>query len=128
MVENSSVVTETSTMTESNNDHKTADKLKVEVCYALPEKQTLLQLEVELGSTIEDVIQQSGILELHPEIDLKNNKVGIFSKLSKLGDTLHEGDRVEIYRPLLIDPKEVRKQRAMKAKQEAEKASKKKED
>lgn len=92
------------------------DKIKVEVCYALPEKQTLLSLEVNSGDTIESIIQQSGILELYPEIDLAENKVGIFSKLAKLTDTLHAGDRIEIYRPLIADPKEVRKQRAQKNK------------
>ncbi len=92
------------------------DKIQVEVCYALPEKQTLLSLEVEPSLTIESIINQSGILELHPEINLEENKVGIFSKLAKLNDTLHDGDRIEIYRPLIADPKEVRKQRAQKNK------------
>ena len=92
------------------------DKIQVEVCYALPEKQTLLSLEVEPSLTIESIIKQSGILELHPEINLAENKVGIFSKLAKLNDTLHDGDRIEIYRPLIADPKEVRKQRAQKNK------------
>lgn len=92
------------------------DKITVEVCYALPEKQTLLSLEVEASATIEQIIRQSGIIELYPEIDLTHNKVGIFSKLAKLTDTLHDGDRIEIYRPLIADPKEVRKQRAEKNK------------
>lgn len=92
------------------------DKITVEVCYALPEKQTLLSLEVEASATIEQVIRQSGIIELYPEIDLTHNKVGIFSKLAKLTDILHDGDRIEIYRPLIADPKEVRKQRAEKNK------------
>lgn len=91
-------------------------KIKVEVCYALPEKQTLLSLEVDFADSIESIIRQSGILELYPEIDLAENKVGVFSKLAKLSDTLHEGDRIEIYRPLIADPKEVRKQRAQKNK------------
>jgi len=108
-------------------DSMTPKMLNVEVCYALPDKQTLLSLNVEASATIEDIIHQSGILELHPEIDLSSNKVGVFSKLSKLSDTLHEGDRIEIYRPLLIDPKEVRKQRALKAKQEAQNTNKNKE-
>lgn len=93
----------------------TDDKITVEVCYALPDKQTLLSLEVEVSATIKDIIHQSGILELHPEIDLTQNRVGIFSKLAKLADTLHNGDRIEIYRPLIADPKEVRKQRAQKS-------------
>ncbi len=91
-------------------------KIKVEVCYALPDKQTLLSLEIEASATIENIIKQSGILELYPEIDLSENKVGVFSKLAKLSDTLHDGDRIEIYRPLIADPKEVRKQRAQKNK------------
>lgn len=91
--------------------------IKVEVCYALPDKQTLLALEVTPSATIEDIVKQSGIIELHPEIDLTQNKVGIFSKLAKLTDRLHDGDRIEIYRPLIADPKEVRKQRAQKNKQ-----------
>ncbi|ACV27425.1 RnfH family protein [Kangiella koreensis] len=92
------------------------ERITVEVCYALPEKQTLLSLEVEASATIEEIIRQSGILELYSEIDLTQTKVGVFSKLAKLTDTLHDGDRVEIYRPLIADPKEVRKQRAEKSK------------
>lgn len=103
-----------------------SNKLKVEVCYALPEEQTLLQLIVDQDASVEEVIQQSGVLQLHPEIDLSDNKVGIFSKLTTLDAQLHDGDRIEIYRPLLIDPKEVRKQRALKAKQEAAKEKDKK--
>lgn len=103
------------------DDGVMSDKIKVEVCYALPEKQTLLQLEVDKNFSVGDVIERSGVLELHAEIDLNSNKVGVFSKLARLTDTLHDGDRIEIYRPLLIDPKEVRKQRALKAKQEAQK-------
>lgn len=102
------------------------NKLRVEVCYALPEEQTLLELMVEEDATVETVIQQSGVMDLHPEIDLSKNKVGVFSKLTTLNATLHDGDRIEIYRPLLIDPKEVRKQRALKAKQEADKNKEKK--
>lgn len=102
------------------------NKLKVEVCYALPEEQTLLQLIVDQDASVEEVINQSGILQLHPDIDLSDNKVGIFSKLTTLDAQLHDGDRIEIYRPLLIDPKEVRKQRALKAKQEAAKEKDKK--
>lgn len=92
------------------------NKIRVEVCYALPDKQTLLSLDVEATDDIESIIQQSGIMELYPEIDLSQNKVGVFSKLAKLTDTLHDGDRIEIYRPLIADPKEVRKQRAQKNK------------
>ncbi|MCG6900653.1 MAG: RnfH family protein [Gammaproteobacteria bacterium] len=93
-----------------------ADTIPVEVVYALPDRQTLLALEVASDATIAAVIEQSGILKQFPEIDLGENKVGVFGKLGKLTDTLHAGDRVEIYRPLIADPKEVRKQRAARGK------------
>lgn len=91
---------------------ESTDKINVEVAYALPDTQVIVTLEVEPRSTVEDAIIDSGILETFPEIDLKTNKVGIFGKLSKLGQTLRPGDRIEIYRPLIADPKEVRRQRA----------------
>jgi putative ubiquitin-RnfH superfamily antitoxin RatB of RatAB toxin-antitoxin module len=93
-----------------------ADKISVEVAYALPEKQLILRLDVAPDATLEEVIRASGILDKFPKIDLANNKVGVFGKPGKLGDTLHPGDRVEIYRPLIADPKEVRKQRAAQGK------------
>jgi len=93
-----------------------ADKIPVEVAYALAERQLILGLDVAPDTTLEAVIRASGILDKFPEIDLDKNKVGIFGKPGKLGDTLHAGDRVEIYRPLIADPKEVRKQRAAQGK------------
>lgn len=93
-----------------------AETIPVEVVYALSDRQVVLALEVVADATIADVITQSGILEKFPEIDLGNNKVGVFGKLGKLTDTLHAGDRVEIYRPLIADPKQVRKQRAAQGK------------
>lgn len=86
--------------------------MKVEVAYALPDEQVILVIEVPQNTTIEAAIHQSGILEQYPDIDLSTNKVGIFSKLSSLTTPLRAGDRVEIYRPLKIDPKEIRRQRA----------------
>lgn len=86
--------------------------MKVEVAYALPDEQVIIVIEVPQNTTIEAAIQQSGILEQFPEIDLGENKVGVFSKLSSLTTPLRAGDRVEIYRPLKIDPKEIRRQRA----------------
>jgi putative ubiquitin-RnfH superfamily antitoxin RatB of RatAB toxin-antitoxin module len=88
--------------------------LKVEVVYASPESQKMLTLEVPEKSTVETVIDRSGIIELFPEIDLTQQKVGIFSKVCQLTDIVKEGDRIEIYRPLLIDPKEARRNRARK--------------
>jgi len=93
-----------------------AEKIHVEVAYALPDKQVTLELAVEPYATLEQVIRASGILEQFPEINLAHNKVGVFGKLGKLTDTLHPGDRVEIYRPLIADPKVVRKQRAAQGK------------
>lgn len=94
-----------------------AEKIKVEVAYAMPQKQVILGLEVELDATLEQVIHASGILQQFPEIDLGLNRVGVFGKLGKLTDTLHAGDRVEIYRPLIADPKVVRRERAAQGKQ-----------
>lgn len=86
--------------------------IRVEVAYALPEKQFLRQISLPTGSTVEQAIIASGLLILRTDIDLKKNKVGIYSRSVKLTDEVHEGDRVEIYRPLLVDPKELRRQRA----------------
>lgn len=87
-------------------------EISVEVVYALPEKQYQRVVTLEEGSTVEQAIVASGLLELRRDIDLSRNKVGIFSRTVKLSDTLQEGDRVEIYRPLIADPKELRRQRA----------------
>lgn len=89
---------------------------QVEVVYALPERQVLLTVEVEEGATLRDALQRSGILEQFPEVDLEQGKFGIFGKLSKLDSVLREKDRVEIYRSLIADPKEVRKKRAAEGK------------
>ncbi|MEO1888924.1 MAG: RnfH family protein [Cycloclasticus sp.] len=85
---------------------------QVEVAYATPEKQLILVVPFKSELTVEQAIVQSGILQRFPEIDLANNAVGVFSKPCKLDTQLREGDRVEIYRPLIADPKEVRRQRA----------------
>lgn len=87
-------------------------KIAVEVAYALPEKQYLQRVTLQEGATVEEAIRASGLLELRTDIDLTKNKVGIYSRPAKLSDTVHDGDRVEIYRPLIADPKELRRQRA----------------
>jgi putative ubiquitin-RnfH superfamily antitoxin RatB of RatAB toxin-antitoxin module len=92
------------------------DNMPVEVAYALPDRQVILVVEVAPDATLEDAIRASGILQQYPDIDLAKNKVGVFGKLGKPGDILHAGDRVEIYRPLIADPKQVRKQRAAEGK------------
>jgi|TARA_B100000768_G_scaffold20903_1_gene18623 hypothetical protein len=84
----------------------------VEVAYALADKQSLLTIEVERGATLKDAIEASGILESFKQIDLTKDRVGIFSKFASLDTILQEKDRVEIYRSLVADPKEVRKERA----------------
>ena len=84
----------------------------VEVAYALADKQSLLTIEVERGATLKDAIEASGILESFNQIDLTKDRVGIFSKFASLDTILQEKDRVEIYRSLVADPKEVRKERA----------------
>lgn len=89
-----------------------SETINIEVVYALPHEQPLLTLQVAQGTTVAGAIEQSGLLEKYPEIDLKQNKLGIFGKLTKADAVLREKDRVEIYRPLIADPKEIRRQRA----------------
>ncbi|MCU7938279.1 MAG: RnfH family protein [gamma proteobacterium symbiont of Bathyaustriella thionipta] len=88
----------------------------VEVAYATPASQLIYTVEVDESATVEDAIVASGILKEFPEIDLKANKVGVFSKLTKLDKPLVHKDRIEIYRKLIADPKAVRKQRAAEGK------------
>ena len=92
------------------------ETLRIELIYALPEKQQMLSLQLPAGSTVRGAIDASGLLQKYPEIDLARNKIGIFGKLSKPDALLRDQDRVEIYRPLIADPKEVRKQRAAEGK------------
>ncbi|WP_434358964.1 RnfH family protein [Parasalinivibrio latis] len=88
----------------------------IEVVYALPKEQRVFRLTVAAGTTVQACIDQSGILEAYPAIDLKVNKVGVYSRLAKLDSEVRDGDRIEIYRPLVADPKEIRRRRAEKAK------------
>ena len=94
----------------------------IEVAYASPQQSWLIQCNVEEGTTIQQVIEISGILERCPEIDLETNKVGIFSKIVALDVLIGAGDRVEIYRPLILEPKQARRLRAEKVKQKKRKA------
>lgn len=89
--------------------------LSIEVVYGVAERQVLLSVDVEVGATVEQGIEASGILPLFSEIDLALNKVGIWNRVVKLSECLSDLDRIEIYRPLIADPKEVRKRRAEKA-------------
>lgn len=88
-----------------------AELLRVEVVYALPDRQQLVTLTLAAGSTAADAIARSGLLQAFPEIDLVRSAIGIFSKIVKPETVLRDHDRVEIYRPLQADPKDVRRQR-----------------
>ena len=90
--------------------------LEVEVAYALSHQQFLRRLKMPSGSTVRQAIVQSGVLSKFPEIDLKSVKVGIFSRLVGLDVLLNSGDRVEIYRPLILLPTDARRLRAERQK------------
>lgn len=96
----------------------TDNQITVEVAYALPGQQSLQTIAVDIGSTVRDAIEHSGVLQQFPEIDLEQQKVGIWSRTVKLDEQLKQGDRVEIYRALIADPKDLRRRRAEKAKEE----------
>ncbi len=89
--------------------------IEVEVCYALAEHQTFLQVTLPAGATVQQAIDASGVLKLHPQIDLTKQKVGVFGKFKSLDAILMMDDRVEIYRPLQVEPKMARQQRVAKA-------------
>jgi putative ubiquitin-RnfH superfamily antitoxin RatB of RatAB toxin-antitoxin module len=91
------------------------NSIDIEVVYATPQSQTLLKLAVSESTTVLEAIKQSGILAQYPEIDIDASKVGVWNRVVKPSAELKAGDRIEIYRPLIADPKEVRKRRAEKA-------------
>lgn len=95
----------------------TSTTITVEVAYALPNEQTLLKVELPVGTTVLEAAQRSGIAKKFESLDLDNATFGIFGQLVAARQVLRDGDRVEIYRPLLADPKEVRKARADRAKE-----------
>ena len=91
-------------------------KILVEVTYATPQKQLIIPVNVNEGITVSEAIELSGIKKEFPEINLDSDPVGIFGKHTTLDHVLREKDRVEIYRPLIADPKEIRRQRAEQGK------------
>jgi putative ubiquitin-RnfH superfamily antitoxin RatB of RatAB toxin-antitoxin module len=93
-----------------------AEYLKVSVAYVGPSDQVLRAFEVRVGTTVREAIEQSGVSSKCPEIDLAVNQVGIFGKAAKLDQLVADADRIEIYRPLIADPKEARKRRASQGK------------
>jgi putative ubiquitin-RnfH superfamily antitoxin RatB of RatAB toxin-antitoxin module len=94
--------------------------MKVGIAYALPERQVWFDIELPEGATVQDAVERSGILKQFPEINLETQKVGIYSKLCKLDTVLADGDRVEIYRPIICDPKTVRRKAKPEGAAEAE--------
>ena len=94
-----------------------ADDIHVEVIYALPGRQELVHLTLHAGATVHQALEASGLLQKYPEIEPgKANKLGIYAKLVKPDTPLRDRDRVEIYRPLIADPKDVRRKRAEEGK------------
>lgn len=89
-----------------------AGKISVQVCYATPTLQFLRDLRVDAGTTLEQAVAQSGLLQQVPQIDIRTDPVGIHAKKKSLETILREHDRIEVFRPLIADPKEARRRRA----------------
>jgi len=90
--------------------------INVEVAFAIPDEQVIIPISIAEGTNVEEAIIQSGIKERFPQINLEKDKIGIFSKICKKDAKLRDKDRIEIYRPLIADPKEMRKLRAAQGK------------
>jgi uncharacterized protein len=87
-------------------------RMQVQVCYALPDQSFLQEMRVSVGTTIEQAVRDSGVLQRFPQIDLATQKLGVFGKVRPADTVVRDGDRIEIYRPLQADPKETRRRRA----------------
>jgi hypothetical protein len=87
-------------------------RISVEVVYALPGAEDPVTVDLAAGATLREAIVASGLLGRHPEIDLERQKIGVYGKVKALQATAADGDRIEIYRPLLVEPKEARRRRA----------------
>ncbi len=92
------------------------DRIQVEIAYASQDRHIVLALELHAGASVLEAIQEAGLLANFPEIDLTTNKVGIFGNIVALETILQNADRVEIYRPLVCDPKELRRRRVSEQK------------
>ena len=92
------------------------EEIMVEVAYAMPEEQIIISIKVPIKYNVKQAIEKSDIQKKFPSIDLSKNKVGIFGKKTTLDHPLKDRDRIEIYRPLILDPKEMRRKRAAKKK------------
>ena len=95
----------------NQNDQRS---IRIEVVLAMPERQALVSLEVAVGSTLAEAIEQSGLPESFEDFELNAAEVGIFGRKASMEEVLRDGDRLEIYRPLIVDPKEMRRQLARK--------------
>ncbi len=93
--------------------------IRVEVAYALPDVQTVIELDMPDGATVRQALEKSGIARHHPEIDIERASVGVFGRRKHPDARLNDGDRVEIYRPLIADPKQARRNRARRRHQRA---------
>jgi putative ubiquitin-RnfH superfamily antitoxin RatB of RatAB toxin-antitoxin module len=89
-----------------------SDTIQVEVVYALPHEQTVVSLEVRSGTTVAQAIELSGLAAKYPQLTLGRDNVGIYGRRVELSDWVRDGDRIEIYRPLIADPKEARRTRS----------------
>lgn len=89
-----------------------ADFIAIQVVYAWPQRQDLVSISLPAGATLQSAVEASGLLLKYPEIDLARGSFGVYSRISRLDTILRDLDRVEIYRPLIADPKEVRRRRA----------------
>lgn len=95
---------------------KSGRNVTIEVAYAhSAREQVVVSFEVPAGSTVEHAVRVSGILDRFPHIDLSTDAVGIFGQRASLKDAISNGDRIEIYRPLIVDPKQARRRRAGQA-------------
>ena len=88
------------------------ESINIEIVYAVPGETTVIPVVVRRGTTVGEAIQASGIGHMIPDIDLESRKIGVFNQIVSLHDSVSDGDRIEIYRPLIADPKEVRRKRA----------------
>jgi len=103
---------------DNTDESSISNKITIEIVYGVPHKQKILTISIDANATVEQGIKESGIMKLFPEIDLAINKVGVWNRAVKLSEILEDLDRIEVYRPLIADPKDVRKRRAEKAKLE----------
>jgi len=92
--------------------------IKVSVVFGLADRQKVIELSADVDATVADIVAQSGMAAYFPDFDFSAPKVGVFNRSVKLKDTCRDGDRIEIYRPLIADPKAARLKRAQKAKEE----------